>query len=224
MDAFPQLPLSDDLFLNGERRLPCVILADRSYSMNGHKIDRLNEGLKHFERAVSQDMMALKRVETEIISFGPVHVQQEFDTMDRITMPVLTADEDTPMGEAIETALDRIKKRQADYQAAKVPSYKPWIFLITDGAPTDDTSRAAQLVRDREAKQKLNFFSIGVDGADFGALKKFSSRPPIALENNDFEALFEFMTVVMTTVAKTRPGDQIDLPPPESTGVMRVVA
>ena len=224
MDAFPQLKLDDDLLLNGERRLPCVILADRSYSMTGEKIDRLNNGLQLFSREISSDLMALKRVETSIVSFGPVNVEQKFATMDQISMPILDADNDTPMGMAITKGLDLIKTRQSDYRKAGVLSYRPWIFLITDGAATDDTANAARLIRNREAQNKLNFFSIGVDGADFQGLKSLSTRPPIALEGNNFEGLFEFISIVMSSTAASRPGDAIDIPNPEAIGLGKVIA
>ena len=224
MDAFPQLTLDDNLLLNSERRLPCVLLLDRSFSMSGEKIDGLNKGLDLFFQEISSDLMALKRVETAIVSFGPVNVEQEFATMDEISMPILDADNDTPMGAAITKGLDLIKVRQSDYRNAGVLSYKPWIFLITDGAATDDTTAAAHLIRDREAQNKLNFFSVGVKGADFQGLKSLSIRPPIALEGNNFEGLFEFVSIIMSSTAASRPGDAIDIPNPETTGFGKIVA
>lgn len=210
MSFLPQIPFDeDDFFLNGERRLPCVIVADRSGSMSGAKLDSLNDGLQVFAKAISSDEMALKRVEAALVSFGPVKVDQDFATLDRFSMPRLSVGGDTPMGAAVNKALDLIEARQAKYKANGVPSYTPWIWLITDGQPTDTWSSAAQRLQGLDKKGKVMGFGVGVDGADIGCLGKFTTRPPVKLKETRFEEMFEFVSKVMSTVTHSRPGEKI---------------
>jgi uncharacterized protein YegL len=172
MTNLTQVPFADVTFVdNPEPRCPCVLLLDNSGSMAGAPIDQLNAGLRQFQQELASDPLAAKRVEVAIISFGPVKVQQEFVTADMFSAPQLTTEGGTPMGEAIMEALDLIKLRKQQYQANGVAYYRPWIFLITDGAPTDEWTAAARAVQAAETSKSLAFFPVGVDGADFNVLR-----------------------------------------------------
>jgi uncharacterized protein YegL len=54
---------------NPDPRCPCILLLDVSSSMAGASIDALNQGLKAFQREVSQDAIAARRVEVAIVTF-----------------------------------------------------------------------------------------------------------------------------------------------------------
>lgn len=68
MAAMPQVPLGQsNLFLNPDRRCPCVLVLDNSYSMHGAKIDQLNNGFAVFQNDVSRDLVALKRLDIDVV-------------------------------------------------------------------------------------------------------------------------------------------------------------
>src|SRR5207247_487110 len=97
-----------------------------------------------------------------------------FTTAETFTAPALAAKGDTPMGEAIVTSLKLLADRKAELRAAAIPYYRPWVFLLTDGGPTDATSRfwgeAKDLIKQGEDGKKLSFFAVGVEGADMDRL------------------------------------------------------
>jgi uncharacterized protein YegL len=95
-----------------------------------------------------------------------VQLVQDFTTIDTFNPPVFTAQDVTPMGQAIEFSLDLLEKRKATYKTNGIQYYRPWIFLITDGAPTDEWQNAARLVRNAEAQKRVVFFAVAVEGAD----------------------------------------------------------
>ena len=47
------------------------------------------------------------------------------------------------MGQAVHTAIDMLEARKQAYRANGIAYYRQWIFMITDGAPTDSGWEAA---------------------------------------------------------------------------------
>jgi len=200
---------------NPENRCPVILLLDTSGSMAGEPIQELNRGLTVFKESVQEDAMAALRVEVALITFGSVQLVQDFVTIDHFTPPQLKAKGVTPMGEAIECALDRLEARKATYKASGIQYYRPWVFLITDGAPTDNWESAAQRVSQAETQRKISFFAVGVQGADMKTLRQIAppERPPVLLNGLDFRSLFVWLSQSMKRVSSGKVGEQLALPP-----------
>lgn len=178
----------------------------------------LNSGLSAFQDAILQDEQAALRVDVAIVSFGPVELVQDFVTIDHFVPPTLTAQGLTPMGEALTYALDLLEDRKQTYRSNGIQYYRPWVFLITDGAPnpTSPWPQAAQRLREAEAQRKLSFFAVGVQGADMNTLSQIApvERPPLVLNGLDFRSMFLWLSDSMVRVSSsTVGGDMVALPP-----------
>lgn len=191
---------------NPETRCPCVLLLDTSGSMDGEKITALNNGLKTFQRALQCDELAAQRVEVGIVTFGPVHVAQEFMSAQQFNAPLLRAQHATPMGQAVEKAIHLIEGRKKSYQANGIGYYRPWVFLITDGEPTDDITNAAHLVQQGEESKAFMFFAVGVDGARMEVLQDLSVRQPLKLRDLQFDRLFQWLSSSLSATSKSHSG------------------
>jgi len=217
MTTFDQVPFANLEFAeNPEPRCACLLLLDTSGSMRGAKIAQLNAGLAEFARQLRGDSMAAKRVEVAVITFGPVKVVQPFITADTFISPGLHADGQTPMGEAVKRAIDMVAERKKAYRANGIGYYRPWIFMISDGEPTDDVAAAAQLIKQGEAKKSFMFYAVGVENADIGKLAKVSTRKPLRLKGLAFDKLFVWLSDSLSSVSRSQPGDAPALENPAS--------
>lgn len=214
-NSFEQIPFSGVEFAdNPEPRCPCLLLLDTSASMKGEPVKELNEGLIAFKDELAADSLAAKRAEIAIVTFGPPDIEVDFQTADLFQPPVLEAKSDTPMGGAIELGLQILEQRKQIYRQAGVSYFRPWIFLITDGAPTDEWKAAAEKVRMGEEKGAFSFFTVGVEGANMEILQQISVRQPLKLKELRFRDLFVWLSSSMKNVSRSNPGDKVQLQNP----------
>lgn len=210
-----QLPFgTDDFALNPEPRCPCLLLLDVSGSMAGPPIAELNAALKGFREELLADELAAKRVEVGCITFGPVEVATGFEPAALFQPPWLRAGGETPMGEAILRATDLVRERKQEYRANGIPFYRPWIVLLSDGAPTDAWAEATARVHDGEASRSFAFFAVGVKNASMDVLRQISVREPLRLAELRFRSLFQWLSNSMKSVSRSVPGDQVALRDP----------
>lgn len=203
---------------NPENRVPVILLLDTSGSMSGQPIQELNRGIAALKQDILRDTQASLSVEVAIVGFGPVQLIQDFVTIDNFTPPLLEAQGTTPIGEAIDFALDLLEDRKATYKANGIQYYRPWVFLITDGVPTDSSDcwqAAAQRLQDDEANRRLLFFAVGVQGANMQILRQIAPplRPPVLLNGLDFSSLFIWLSTSMKRVSSGKVGEVLALPP-----------
>jgi uncharacterized protein YegL len=201
---------------NPENRCPVILLLDTSRSMSGPPIEELNRGLMAFKDDLLRDTQASLSVEVAIIQFGKtVKLVQDFVTVDEFSPPHLRADGLTPMGQAINYALDLLEQRKTTYKSNGIQYYRPWVFMITDGAPTDMWKNASKRLQEEEQANKLLFFTAAVEGADMDTLSYITppARPPVMLNGLDFSSLFIWLSGSMKRVSNGKVGDVIVLPP-----------
>lgn len=205
------MALNPEFAQNPDPRCACVLLLDTSYSMVGPPIDALNEGLRAFQVDLQEDGLAKRRVEIAIVTFGNggVHRVQDFTAAGSFVAPTLQADGDTPMGAAIQMGLDMVRDRKDTYDANGILRYRPWIFMITDGGPTDGDAwkSAAKRVQSEMAEKAVEFFAVGVAGADLQVLSAITPRA-LTLDGLKFRELFVWLSRSQRRVSASKIGDQ----------------
>ena len=113
-DFIPDLVLTD----NTSQRLPCVLVLDGSASMSGEPINELNKGLKLLEQELKNDDTAAQRVQLLVIRLGDddeVQILTDWTDALEFSAPVVTANGRTPLGVAMEMALEAIEEQKKNY-------------------------------------------------------------------------------------------------------------
>lgn len=217
----------------GERHVPAVILVDISNSMEGGAIDELNKGLVEFNNALRSDSLAMGRAEVCIISFNSsVRTEVGFRPAVQFEPPTLAASGLTAMNEAIEAALDALEARKAEYRANGVEYYRPWLFLLTDGAPTDTARETVAKSRLQNAisNRKVVYMPMGIGAyADTSKLQSYypddmTERPVLKASASDFKEAFTWLSNSISVVSRSNPkvADSVqtpDLPRSISVGI-----
>lgn len=122
------------------------------------------------------------------------------------------------MGAAVCRAIEMVAERKTAYRQAGVPYFRPWIVLITDGAPTDDWRPAADQVRQGERAKAFALFTVGVRGADLDVLRQLAVRPPLELEGLKFRELFVWLSQSQRSISQSKPGEEAKVALPNPAG------
>lgn len=211
-----------DIMNPGAKHIACVLLVDTSGSMgSGNAIDELNEGLRAFGEALMSDTLASTAADVCVINFNTeVTVEVPFSPAADYVAPTLSAGGLTALNEAIITGLDAIEQRKAEYRQLGVDYFKPWMFLLTDGTPTDTEfdADAHQRLAEALANQKVNFFPMGIGvGADIQALKSYTlngNGPVLKAEKNNFKEAFVWLSNSLSILPNSVAGDKTAETPP----------
>lgn len=217
----------NDLVDNPTARVPVCLCLDVSGSMVGQPIEELNRGVRLFYDAIREDETALYSAEVCIVTFGgKVQCITDFSRLEfQPEAPTLTVSGYTPMGEAVNMALDLLETRKKKYQDCGDDYFQPWLVLMTDGEPngdTDELNRAIARTSDMVNRGKLIVMPIGIgEKADMAALKKFSPKNnPAKLQGLKFKEFFAWLSKSVSKTSQSTPGERISLDPITGWGTL----
>jgi len=219
----------NDFVVKEERPLPVFILADVSGSMEGEKIQVLNNALREMITSLSKIDDVRGVFQVGIITFGEVvKIHQPLANVDTIVLNEMTAKGKTPMGEAFEL----VSKIIEDKKEVSSRAYAPTMVLVSDGQPTDFKGNPKATVDEYlewEALKQLHnpqgrvskclrlAMGIGSD-ADISMLKAFVNNPNVPIiQSKDAVGISDFFKwVTMSTVSRinsANPNDPMSMLP-----------
>jgi len=204
-----------------EQHVACVLLLDTSGSMTANDaIGKLNAGVRQFQTQAMTNEQTKACVDVAVVSFGPgVRVWKEFGALSEMSLPALSADGGTPMGAAINKALDMIAERKQVYKDWDTPYYRPWLFCITDGGPNDSWQSAAQRLKQEESEKHVLGYCVGVENFNREIMSQiFDKERLFELTGLDFTGLFKFLSNSLAAVRNSgqRGGGSVDVQAPGS--------
>ena len=219
-----------------EPRFSAVVILDTSASMRSwlrlpneppfRPIDRLNESFAAFPNHIGEDDLVAQYAELAVISCGGrVAVAQSFVPAGCLQIRPFSANGGTPLAEALLAAIHLIHQRQRELESLDVDTLRPFVFVITDGQPTDAPAviaKARNAIRALEAERRMAFFAAATDGTDTSCLERIFVRRPLPLCDFNYGAMFRWFAKSISIVTHSRPGDEISLPNPIDFGWTRL--
>lgn len=195
------------------RRLPIFFVLDCSESMIGENLKKLNDGLQMIVSDLKRDPHALETVYISVIAFaGVAKTIAPLVEVVSFYPPRLPIGGGTCLGGALDELAAQIDRNVIKTTADRKGDWKPIVYLLTDGRPTDDCAATIKRWKEQHAK-KANLIAIGLGlSADLNVLRQLTDNVLLFEDTSegDFTKFVKWITA--SVVAHSRSvGDE---PPP----------
>lgn len=199
-----------------EQILPLYVVCDQSYSMADH-LDALNDGLRQLHAAVGTDPVVAEKTRFCLIGFSGIAevLQPLCRASDVIRITGLTIQAATSFGAAFRVLRDTIESDVDTLKARGDQVYRPAVFFLSDGHPTDQPTWEAEYERlvDPDWPARPNIIAFGIGDADaatidrIGTFQAFMSQGGVS----PAAALHSFARALTTSVVRSPDDDEVML-------------
>ena len=207
---------------NYNRRLPVYLLLDCSGSMSGEPIEAVRQGIATLLSDLKGDPQALETAYLSVITFDS-SAQQIVPLTELMAFnpPELHASGLTSLGGALHILKECIQRELTPNTAEHKGDWKPLVFILTDGCPTDDSVLHYEL-QDLSSLRAANVIACAAGPyADTTVLKQITNN--VLMMNNvsagDMAAFFAWVSSSISISSKSvneRPNEAFTLPPPNN--------
>jgi uncharacterized protein YegL len=211
------------------RRLPIYIVIDTSGSMNGEPIASVNVGLQAMVHALRQDPHALDSVYLSLITFDN-QVKEIFPLtpLDQVQIPEVTCPQSgaTYLGAALELVIQSIEKNVQRSSAEQKGDWRPMLFIMTDGAPSDIACFNDMVLKIRRGQfGKIIACAAGPKAKE--AFLKQITDTVVSLDTTDsaaFASFFKWVSASVEQSSSTAGSYSVNTPlPPPPTEIQVVI-
>jgi uncharacterized protein YegL len=145
-----------------QRRLPVYLLLDCSESMAGGAIEQVALGVRTLVAELCSNPLALETVYLSVITFAREAKQVvPLTELLHFKPPPLAVRTGTALGAALRLLQECLKRDVVRSTPTTKGDYKPLVFLLTDGQPTDDWEAAADALRSPNSPRVANVYAVG---------------------------------------------------------------
>lgn len=157
------------------RRLPIFFLVDVSESMVGENLYKLEAGIAAVASTLRKDPYALETAYLSVIAFaGKARTVTQLTELFAFHPPELPVGGGTALGAALVHLMNEIDRTVVTTTPDRKGDWRPIVFLLTDGHPTDDVTNAVEQWK-RRYRQKINMVAVSIGGgADHALLKQLT--------------------------------------------------
>ncbi len=144
---------------NYSRRLPVYLLLDTSESMAGPAIEAVTQGVNTLVQELRTNPLALDTAYLSVITFSCEAKQTvPLTELVQFRIPPLRIRPGTAQGAALRLLIDSLHRDVRKTAEGIKGDYKPLVFLLTDGQPTDNWEDVADTLKQAGL---ANVYAIG---------------------------------------------------------------
>ncbi len=180
------------------RRLPVYLLLDTSGSMSGEPIEAVKNGVQVMISSLRQNPQAIETAFISVITFDSA-AQQIIPLTDLASFQMvdIKATGVTALGDALKLVANKIDTEVAKTTPEQKGDWKPLVFIMTDGIPTDDWQSGLA-----EFKKRKTAFTVACaagSGADTNILKQITENV-VSLDTADSASIGKFFLWVTASI------------------------
>lgn len=182
------------------RRLPVYLVLDISGSMTGEPIEAVKNGVQVLVSTLRQDPYAMETAFLSVITFDSSARQiVPLTELSMFQMPDIQATGTTSLGEALSLLANKVNTEVAKTTAEVKGDWKPLVFLMTDGEPTDNWQKGLNDFKNQ--KFGMVVACAAGSGANTSILKQIT-EVVVQLDTADsatIKAFFKWVSVSVST-------------------------
>ena len=181
--------MNDGMFdlTNAMPHCPVILVLDTSHSMWGQGLTDMMASLKAFYKTIADVQFLNAQVDVAAVSMGDnLCMLEEFTALHSSDLPnrSIRPKGDTPIGAALELALEALQAQIRRYKTAGISYVTPNLILLSDGKSTDDFQDAVEHIRRSVESGKLicRAIALGQD-ANLEALASIAGHDRVMVPN-----------------------------------------
>ena len=182
------------------RRLPIFFLVDVSESMVGESLYELEAGLKAIVSTLRTDPYALETAYLSVIVFaGKARTVNSLIELVSFYPPELPVGSGTALGSALNHLMDEIDQTVVTTTQDRKGDWRPIVFLLTDGHPTDNPGKAVERWNS-SYKNRVNLIAVSIGGNTDHALLETLTEEVIVFNDAAPDAFARFVKWISMSI------------------------
>lgn len=192
----------------GQQVLPFYLVCDESGSMSGSPIDAINAALPELHQEIGANPVVADKTQFCIIGFSDdAEVLLPLSDLSQVTeLPILETRGGTSFASAFQLLKAQIDSDVAALKQGGNRVYRPVVFFLTDGYPTDSSwSQEYATLTDKANPLRPNIVAFGIGEADGAVISAVANFKAFLSDNSmsPASALKEFASALTKSILKS---------------------